>query len=160
MLSSELYAKLDALLDSVVQGLITEIKSKRITRFGSVNASGRLANSIEKKLTPKGGQILADDYWWYLVNGRRPGKFPPLKDIEQWIDDKGLVYDIPKRQLAFLIARKIANEGTTIYQDYALGESGLFADTLTSQLMDDFASEVGDLMVTEFGTEIRKGFEV
>lgn len=58
------------------------------------------------------------DYWKYVENGRRSGKFPPLDKIEQWIRVKPVLprpYDgkLPtERQLAFLIGRKIAEEGT------------------------------------------------
>ena len=53
-------------------------------------------------------------YWYYIENGRKAGKFPPLPKIEDWIVRKKIV---PKGnttvpQLTYLIARKIAKEGT------------------------------------------------
>lgn len=58
------------------------------------------------------------DYYWYVEHGRKGGKFPPIDKIVQWIHDKPIIPregsdgKIPtERQLAYLIGRKIANEG-------------------------------------------------
>lgn len=57
------------------------------------------------------------DYWKYVENGRRAGKQPPLEAILNWITVKPIVPKpirnrVPStKQLAFLIARKIGNEG-------------------------------------------------
>lgn len=60
----------------------------------------------------------APEYWKYANYGRSPGKFPPLDKIEDWIKRRKISpYPlksgrIPTRpQLAFLIGRKIAEEG-------------------------------------------------
>lgn len=60
----------------------------------------------------------APEYWKYANYGRGPGKFPPLDKIEDWIRRRKITPyptksgKTPTRpQLAFLIARKIANEG-------------------------------------------------
>lgn len=59
------------------------------------------------------------DYWYYVEHGRRPGKFPPVNKIKEWIqvkpvtpyaNSKGRMPTVD--QLAFLIGRKIATEGT------------------------------------------------
>ena len=58
------------------------------------------------------------DYWKYIENGRNPGKFPPTSKILEWIMVKPVIprpdqngkLPTPK-QLAYLIGRKIANEG-------------------------------------------------
>ena len=58
------------------------------------------------------------DYWYFVENGRRAGKFPPINKIEEWIKVKPVIprakngYLPTEKQLAFLIARKIAREGT------------------------------------------------
>lgn len=84
-------------------------------------ASGELLNSCEfdVKLSNRTYQVRLElaDYWKYVEYGRKPGKFPPTSKILDWIlikpvlprpDDK--IQPTPK-QLAFLIGRKIANEG-------------------------------------------------
>ena len=84
-------------------------------------ASGELLNSCEFKLEVNGSiynvVLSMADYWEYVEEGRSPGKFPPPNKILEWImikpvlprpDDK---IKITPRQLAYLIGRKIANEG-------------------------------------------------
>lgn len=60
----------------------------------------------------------APEYWKYANYGRGPGKFPPLDKIEDWIKRRKISpYPlksgrVPTRpQLAFLIGRKIEEEG-------------------------------------------------
>ena len=66
--------------------------------------------------------ISLEEYWKYIEYGRRPGKMPPVSDIENWIkvkqilprpitlkSGKSVVPTIP--QLSFLIARKIGRDG-------------------------------------------------
>lgn len=63
-------------------------------------------------------EIELQDYWEYVENGRKPGKFPPVNRIKEWIsvkpvrpypDARGKLPTVD--QLAFLIGRKIATEG-------------------------------------------------
>jgi len=87
------------------------------------NASGELRDSLEKIVEigedSYSVKISLADYWYYVENGRGPGKFPPPDAIRNWIEVKpveaypGLNGRTPTvEQLAFLIGRKIANEGT------------------------------------------------
>ena len=86
-------------------------------------ASGELYNTVRSKLQVNGQMyevvLSLADYWEYVENGRPPGKFPPTSKILEWItvkpviprpDDFGRI-PTPK-QLAFLIGRKIANDGS------------------------------------------------
>lgn len=59
-----------------------------------------------------------EDYWKWIESGRRPGKFPPLGQIETWIKLKPILPSPMKngklpttKQLAYLIGRKIATKG-------------------------------------------------
>lgn len=85
-------------------------------------ASGELLNSCEFELQVNGSSysvvLEMAEYWKYVENGRNPGKFPPTNKILEWImvkpviprPDKNGKLPTPK-QLAYLIGRKIANEG-------------------------------------------------
>ena len=62
-------------------------------------------------------ELHLEEYWYYLENGRKAGKWPPLKAIKQWVLAKPILprrdARIPKpEQLAFLISRKIGEQGT------------------------------------------------
>lgn len=53
-------------------------------------------------------------YWYYIEHGRGPGKFPPIEAIQNWMTVKHIVprEDRTVPQVSYLIARKIAREGT------------------------------------------------
>lgn len=86
-------------------------------------ASGNLIDSIrEYAIVYEGDNITAEislaSYWKYVEYGRKPGRFPPIQNIYSWIDKKPVMprpikgLKAPSRkQLAYLVARKIAREG-------------------------------------------------
>ena len=60
----------------------------------------------------------APKYWKYANDGRRPGKMPPVNVIADWVRRRNITPYALKNgklptedQLAFMIARKIGNEG-------------------------------------------------
>ena len=85
-------------------------------------ASGELISSVNTKVTVDGNEFVIElqleDYWKYVEEGRGPGGFPPVNKILEWIKLKPILPYPDKNgklptenQLAFLIGRKIANEG-------------------------------------------------
>jgi len=81
-----------------------------------IYSSGKSARSLTVGLNGKVGQLLGEDYFQQQIIGRRPGKFPPVDQIKDWLKEKGIKpSDISQDSLAFLIARKIARRGTDIY---------------------------------------------
>lgn len=86
------------------------------------------------------------DYWEYIEYGRRPGKMPPISAIENWIRVKPIIPDsqngkVPDtRQLAFLIARKIGEEGTRGYHD--LENTLAAADPLIEEIKEEIIKEI------------------
>lgn len=105
----------------------------------NIHATRDLANSVHYTVVVDERCIAVDisllEYWKYIEYGRRAGKFPPLKSIEEWIKVKGIQPmtrtqssvkrwtqhrgrirrndgRIPSiKSLAFLIGRKIKEEG-------------------------------------------------
>jgi hypothetical protein len=62
--------------------------------------------------------LTLQDYWKYIEKGRKPGKFPPVGAILNWISVKPIIPrplengSLPSpNQLAYLIGRKIEQEG-------------------------------------------------
>jgi hypothetical protein len=114
----------------LVASLRERIKSEPVTRFGAVNASGNLAASLRTEVlaTATGYRLTlyGASYALALEYGRKPGKFPPLRSIQLWIEAKGLTQKpggasvtagaTGYSSLAFLIGRKIAQNGTVLYQ--------------------------------------------
>lgn len=106
-------------IQNIVNQFVDAVKGT-LQRNGS-NASGDLAKSIKGNVKVNGKwveiSVSMEDYWKYVEYGRKPGKFPPIDAIKMWIDVKPILPraingKLPtKPQLAFLIARKIAQKG-------------------------------------------------
>jgi len=81
-------------------------------------ASGRTISSLRVEITSDGGIVWGRKPFATLETGRKGGKVPRgfYKIIYDWIIDKGLIFEKPK-SVAYLIARKIAREGTQLHRD-------------------------------------------
>ena len=119
--------------DRIIKEVKQAFKNKPVTRYGSVQASGKTAESLEHRIEEKDNSIslsiLIDASAEALVKGRKPGERPPISAIEQWLKDKKLDLN------AFAVATNIAKKGTTIFQEYAPGESPLFEGILNDSLL-------------------------
>lgn len=94
--------------------------------LGGKNASRELTDTIKSKVVV-GNQsyevsLSLQHYWKYIESGRKPGKFPPVKAILDWISVKPIIPrpgdngKIPTPlQLAFAISNKIKEEGIKPY---------------------------------------------
>jgi hypothetical protein len=83
-----------------------------------IRSSGKSSASLRVEVKENSGTLSGSKYWYQQKHGRKPGKFPPIDDILDWIRIKGIQAKDGKtttRQLAFLFARKIAQRGTDIY---------------------------------------------
>lgn len=121
LISSEILSEFLATLDEYAEKA-EELYKRKLTDKG-INASYKLLNSVET--TVKRGDdtftvtINLEPYWIYVENGRKAGRFPPVSKILEWIRCKPVIpYSdsrgrIPTEEsLAFLISRKIAEQGT------------------------------------------------
>jgi hypothetical protein len=128
-------------LDSKIAAWNDQRKKDLILSYNEkgFRASGKWSRELMpmQNVTTFGIRVLmfGSNYTYYMINGRKPGKFPPINAIEQWIKDKNIKPsgDITEKQLAFLIARKIAVKGirptakrrrliTDVYNDKNLQE--------------------------------------
>lgn len=135
---------------------VDDIKSKPATKYGAVNASGKLANSVRFEADETGLRLYALGYAYYVENGRGAGKAPPRAAIEQWITDKGLVSDISTKSLAYLIQRKIAREGTEAKKQ---GGTSLLGDIITPELINSIKNDIFLLLKAVTVQGMRQAFE-
>ena len=171
--NEDLYAKLtrlltsDSELNTLVQQLLEQYKGSLARN--KINASGNLSETAKAFGKVEGSslnkyeyQIIFDlaDYWYYVENGRRPGKRPPISAIEQWIQDKGIAPhprangSIPStKQLAFAISNKIAIEGTQYYQ---MGGTQVLHDAINEQspVLDAIVDRIGVLLDKEVASAL------
>lgn len=132
-------------------------------------ASGQLINNIETRV--KIGNLVyevnleAADYLYWVDNGRKKGKFPPIDKILEWIRVKPIVPRedengrVPtEQQLAFLIGRKIANEGYEGSNDFKSTQADVnayYIPRLQEALEKDF-QEYHSIKIKEELDEILK----
>ena len=107
-------------IKKITDDFVVELKN-RLKANGS-NASGTLSNSLRGIVKQNGKYIVIsiqlEDYYQFVENGRKAGKYPPLSAIRKWISVKPVLPRPTKsgklptaNQLAFLIARKISEVG-------------------------------------------------
>ena len=121
LISSEVLSEFLATLDEYAEKA-EELYKRKLTDKG-INASYKLLNSVETTVKRNDDEFIVsinlEDYWIFVENGRKPGRFPPIDKILEWIRIKPVIPYSDNRgrlpteeQLAFLIARKIAEQGT------------------------------------------------
>ena len=107
-------------IQDITNDFVVELKN-RLTA-NKTNASGTLSNSIRGIVKQNGKYIVIsiqlEDYYQFVENGRKAGKYPPINAIKNWISVKPVLPrplksgKLPtQNQLAFLIARKISKVG-------------------------------------------------
>ncbi len=107
------------ILEDIGNELIEEIR-KRLSDKG-INATGNASRSLNAKVTNIKLEIKGDRYIGALDEGRPPGRFPPVDAIRDWVAQKLGISGNENNSIAYLVGRKIANEGTSIYQDKSQG---------------------------------------
>lgn len=123
-------------------------------------ASGDLLNNIEYEIT-RGDftytiYVKMKDYWYFVENGRKAGKWPPIDNILNWIRVKPVLPrpnaegKLPTpQQLAFLIARKIGEEGTEGTQDLRKATDTIW-DTFEDRLYEAIDEDVDAAFIQIF----------
>ena len=118
-----------------------------------MRSSGKWANSLEPIIKEGSAVLLGEDYTQQLSTGRRPGTFPPIKAIEQWIIEKPISLEAGMKlsTLAFLIARKIAENGTVYFQE---GGTDLLDAVITPQRIQSIINKVSEFQIKELETDL------
>jgi len=120
----------------IIADLQESIRSKSPTSYGSMNNTEQALKSLRYKW--EGGHLviystmIGYNYIMTLEHGRGPTKEgatagnPTLQEsILEWIKSRGIQpTDITQESLAYLISRKIHQEGTQVYREYTLKGKG------------------------------------
>ena len=111
-------------------------------------ASGRTIASMKVEVSEDGGVLWGRSPFGTLETGRKPGKVPAgfWKIIRQWMDDKGIQVQKPD-SFAYLVARKIANEGTQLFRNGG-------RDDIYSPEVKDTVERVSQGIGILFGSEV------
>lgn len=120
------------------------------------NVSGKMATSLGYRIDASGLTIYSSEkYFTVLETGRKPGKRPPIDVVEEWVKAKPIIPNdgISTRSLAFLIARKIGEEGSLLYRQG--GKSGVISRSINEGaikegLLDVLTDKFRDYVINEF----------
>lgn len=132
---------------------LEDLRERIISNIDSTGrrASGRTADSMHTDVSANRGVLLGRMAFGTLETGRKPGKVPSgfYQIIKQWVIDKGIVFDSlnERNSFAYLVSRKIAKEGTSLYR------KGAEADVYTVEVpetIERIKDRVGLLMKMEF----------
>ena len=149
---------MSAVIDAIVVEL-QSIKSELIKKYREkgMKASGKWEATLNIQMTNISGAIFGQDYTEYLEHGQPAGIVENTdsfrKVIEQWIIDKKIQSDTSVSSLAFLIARKIANQGWD-RADY--GGVNLISEVLTPQRIQQMFDRLGKAVGVEYAEWFKK----
>lgn len=123
--------------------------------IGPKRATSSLYNNISTEIEydsdgfPESFVVLMEDYWFWIDEGRRPGRFPPVNAIRKWVLDKPINFrpidgNIPTLdQKTYLIGRSIKEKGyagtnfTELATEKTLNEAiDIFGEEYASQIED------------------------
>jgi len=137
------------------------IKTKRITKYGAVNSSGRLHDSVEIIYTDNGFKILANGYIEGLIDGIAPGQSTATNlGIKSWIQEKPVSANIPTNTLAYLIVRSISKKGNMVWRTHKGQNSGLLEDALKQSKFDSFVDIIASKAVEGLTDNIITAFDI
>lgn len=141
LISNEILQNFLATLDEYAREA-KELYKRKLTEK-NINASYKLLNSVETTVKRNDDEftvtINLEYYWYWIENGRKSGRYPPIDKIIEWIRIKPIIPYSDKRgrlpteeQLAFLIARKISGldaKGNKIVE-YGIEGKHILAETV------------------------------
>lgn len=135
--------------ESLYLSYLERLRLKLIKKYDELGlrASGEYEEELEPEVNKNTLTMWGAFHSIFMERGRGSGGFPPRKAIEDWIETKnGLppIFKEKKRQFAFLIARKIAEQGITVPNEYNKGK-------VVSEVLEDFLANDIYEMLDELG---------
>jgi hypothetical protein len=105
----------------------------------------------EENIEARGNEVWGRAYTEQLVNGREPGRMPPVEAIEKWLLAKFGVVD---RNRAWAIAVKIKNEGTSWYPN----GSDLLEVLESQEVVNYITEQIRGIVILQVKTRFQREF--
>ena len=124
--------------ENITKKHLNELKKEIENDMSSkgLNNTKSAVNSLEVK----GNTLWGNSYIYFLDKGRRPGKFPPVNAMRDWVRSKlGITNDNENKSVAFLVGRKISNFGTNIFRDKS---KGIQLDNKVNNMLNNLYEEL------------------
>jgi len=146
--------KLQIFGDKTVNDLIANYIKLGLKAFGEFEAGTRaVAND-------KSMEITAPFHARMMEQGRKPGKFPPPDEILRWVR-LGKIQrrsNISDESLAYLIGRKISQEGIKVPTKYNIGR--VFTSVLSDGRLDALEDEIFEELRANIQRETIRAYDV
>lgn len=150
---------------SAYGGVLTSKLKKSLQSRKNI-AFGKLIKSIKSQVFEKADvfslNVSMMNYGWFINKNYKPSKMPPVDLILAWMDRKGIKMNRSKskyklrtrKQVAYLIARKIQKDGFATYNDYGIGWFDLVIQQelkrLRNNVAKDLFNEVQSMTINTF----------
>lgn len=129
-----------------------EVLIQKHKELGMV-ATGKWIEALEAMPNGNTGIIKGLSYTEQLVQGRAPGKRPPIGPLQEWAKAKFGMDDKTARGVAFAVSHKIAQEGTTWYQK---GGSDLLEVLEDPEVIKTFYDTIGSYLTITITAELTR----
>lgn len=113
------------------------------------NATGKSKASLQITPATNGTQLVGSKAIYNVLAGRPPGKMPPIADIIEWLNARGL-----PRQMAWPVAHNIAKAGTELYRQGGYNDN-ILTQTITQDRVNELTKNISLLYATQISSEIR-----
>lgn len=124
-----------------MERLISELIDSH-NRLG-MKATGDWIESLEYEVDGTTSKIMGNKYTEQLVQGRAPGRRPPIDPLQRWAQAKFGVDEKEAKGIAFAVAHKIAESGTTWYEK---GGSDLLEAVFTDENLEKVRDGVAEVV--------------
>lgn len=151
-------------IKDLLDAWVIERNKELVSRYNSMGlkASGKFEKELRYDASDTQATIYAPPHVGAMVGGRKQTSTttkgsPTLREvIREWIDDKGIVPDgkISKDSLAYLIARKIHNQGIKVPGPY--NDGTLITSVITDEKINDLLKQISQNYITTFSKEIKE----
>lgn len=154
-----------SLFEDLANDFIAQVKNaiqnKQVTRktkaqgqfSATVNASGRLANSLRMEIDDTGLSVLCLSYIDSLVYGAPPQRIETsVFEIESWLNVKGLDFN------AANVMTNLQKYGSSIFQEHNGANSGLLDDVNIDSKLESLKQKLTLKMVDEISSQIVEQF--
>jgi hypothetical protein len=122
--------------------------------------TGALYNSIQVEFIPGLNEIQVSmlDYWRYVNDGRRPGKYVPIKALMRWIRVKGFNKNKKTGKFEKFKIKDVAFAISTNIKKFGIAPT-FFYDKAATQFEQSFEDEAVKALGIDFETFFDKVFE-
>jgi len=142
----------DELIIETMQGVIDNFLKPKFISLG-MQATGQWLNTLEPRVNQGNGEIWGMDYTYFLANGRKPGKRPPVSALIPWVNAKFGIGGKEAVSIAWAVAKKIENEGTEYYPQgtdlLEILHSQEVINYIYSQLQEGFTVEINKILIKQ-----------